>query len=175
MWLNEHRRGPGWTRFLSAGRQRRFLLDHLPKRGGREVPRAERLLPGRCLSWSLLGVLVCSAGRHGGSGTRGLGLQGPASPVARRASAAAGAAPREPPPRTVLLARAGGGGGGGGPLKSTAGPPDPPAAAPRWSRLDCGKGASRRRRWLRPLDPGAPNSSVSVRSKEDPFSRSVHA
>lgn len=73
-------------------------------------PRRETLV-GRCLSWGLLRAPARSAWRHGGSATTGLGLESPASPLARRASAAAVAAPEEPPPRTVPLARAGRGGG----------------------------------------------------------------
>lgn len=87
----------------------------------------------------------------GSSETLGFRIPDPPSPPARRASAAAGAAPQEPPPRTVLLARAGGGGRGDGTLVSAELPPDPPAAALRWSRLDCQKGASR----LRAEDPSA--------------------
>lgn len=105
MWLNEHRRGPGWKRFLSARRLCRFLLVLLPKRCGRGAPGAERLPPERCLPWGLLGALVRSARRHGGSGTPGLGDSGSRAPESRfpasaariscRGSRAPGAAPSD--------------------------------------------------------------------------------
>lgn len=151
MWLNEHRRGPGWKRFLSVRRQHRFLLVLLPERCGRGAPGAERLPPEDASPGASSGPWSVAPGGTGARGCQGSGapLQGPAYPLTRRASAAAGAAPQEPPPRTVPLARAGGGGGGAGPLKSAARLPDPPAPAPLWSRLDCGKVASRLRLWLR--------------------------
>lgn len=170
MWLNEHRRGPGWKRFLSARRLCRFLLVLLPKQCGRGAAGAERLPPDRCLSWGLLRALVRSARRHGARGLRVSGTRAPGShlPASRariscRGSRAPGAAPSD------CTTSARGGGGGAGPLKSTARPPDPPAPVPLWSRLDCGKGASWLRFWQRALDPHTPNSSVSVRSREDPF------
>lgn len=155
-------------RFLSAGRQRRFLLVLLLERCGRGHPRTgdsrgEDASPG-----------ASSGPSPRRRAARVSGSLAPASRPAGRASAAAGAAPQEPPPWTVLLARAGGGGGSAGPLKSSAGPPDPPATAPLWSRPDCGKGAAGLRLW-RAEHPGAPNSPVSCRSREDPFSGSAHA
>lgn len=133
MWLNERRRGPGWS--ASSRRQAAPLPPRPPAQTARpRHPRAGPLPAGKT---PLLGPPQGPA--------RGLGVSGSPAPGSRlrpagRASAAAGAAPQEPPPRTVLLARAGGGGGGAGPLKSAARRPDPPPAAPRWSRLDCGQG-----------------------------------
>lgn len=177
MWLNEHRRGPGWKRFLSVRRQHRFLLVLLPKRCGRGAPGAERLPPEDASPGASSGPWSVAPGGTGARGLQGsrAPLQGPAYPLARRASAAAGAAPQEPPPRTVLLARAGGGGGGAGPLKSAARLPDPPAPAPLWSRLGCGKVASRLRLWLRALDPAPPTAPSVSGTVKIHFSWSVHA
>lgn len=68
-----------------------------PRRpGSRETP------AGRCLSWGLLGSLMRSARRHGGSGTPGLedsapgsGLPASAARISCRGSRAPGAAPSD--------------------------------------------------------------------------------
>lgn len=176
MWLNEHRRGPGWKRFLSARRLCRFLLVLLPKQCGRGAAGAERLPPDRCLSWGLLRALVRSARRHGARGLRVSGTRAPGSrlPASRariscRGSRAPGAAPSD------CTTSARGGGGGAGPLKSTARPPDPPARCHSGRAWTAGKGLlgcdSGSGRWtLTP--PTAP--SVSGAGKIH-FSWSVHA
>lgn len=170
MWLNERRRGPGWSASSRPAGSAASSSSSFPNGAATATPvpgdsHREDASPG-----------ASSGARPSAPGGSGLGVSGslaPASRPAGRASAAAGAAPQEPPPWTVLFARADGGGGGARPLKSAAGPPDPPAAAPRWSRPDCGQGAALLR-LRRAEHPGAPNSSVSGGSWEDPFSGSVH-
>lgn len=170
MWLNERRRGPGWSASSPPAGSAASSSSSFPNGAAAATP-APATPAGKM---PLLGPPQGPGPQR--RAARVSGSLAPASGPAGRASAAAGAAPQEPPPWTVLFVRAGGGGGGGGagPLKSSARPPDPPAAAPLWSRPDCGKGATPLR-LRRAGHPGAPNSSVSGRSRADPFSASVHA
>lgn len=102
MWLNEHRRGPGWKRFLSVRRQHRFLLVLLPKRRSRGAPGAERLPPEDASPGASSGPWSVAPGGTGSPGTPGLwgsapGSRLPASAarISCRGSRAPGAAPSD--------------------------------------------------------------------------------
>ncbi|XP_036694900.1 uncharacterized protein LOC118888029 [Balaenoptera musculus] len=179
MWLNERRRGPGWSASSppagSAASSASSFLNVRPRR-----PRARRLPRGRCLSWGLLGVRVRDARRLGLGCTAAQLLLVPAARLQPPSSwlpppggwariSCGGAAPQEPPPRTVLLAHAGGGARGGGTLKR-ARPPDSPRLRATVVAPSLREGASRLRPWPLAEDLGAPNSSTGVGSREDPFS-----
>lgn len=89
--------GPGWKRFLLAGRQRRFLLVLLPKWGCPAPRCARRLPPGRCLSWGLLRAPARDARQLGYSWARAPRSRLPAGAVriSCRGSRAPGAAPSD--------------------------------------------------------------------------------
>lgn len=142
MWLNERRRGPGWS---ASSRPPGGPAAPLPPRPPPHAvrphrPRAGRLPPGRCSS----GASAGTGPRGPAAGPRRLAASGSRLRAGRARRAAAGAAPGSRPSGRTTLAR-GGWRRRHRAFEACGAPAGSPRRAARWSRPGCGKGAAPRR------------------------------